>query len=153
MRFVLALAPAFVAFAGIACRSDVDHLVNPKPGVEIDTATTNVPQFTDIPVPQGFSVPKNNLDAFITEAGSYRAGRQVYFGTARAFDTVTYYEERMPNHGWTLVERGTRESGDPFMVWRKADTVAVIDLSDDARAGTLKLQVKVGTSLDPKFRP
>jgi len=127
--------------------------VNPKPGVDIDTAQTNVPQFSDVPVPQGFSVRKGNLEAYTEEAGSYRAGRQRYEGSARPIDANAYYEERMPNHGWVLVERGTDDARRLFTTWKKAHTTTRIEIDQDSRRAVTTIEVRVGTSLDPNFRP
>lgn len=144
---------SIVALVALGCRSDVDRLVNPKPGVDFETATTHVPQFTDIPIPLGYRVPKDNFDAYITEAGSFRAGRQTYLGSGRAIDASLYFEERMPNHGWTLSDRGTRDDGSQYQLWRKAGTAALIEIAPETAAGSVRLDLRVGTSLDPDYRP
>lgn len=135
----------------VGCRSDVDHAVNPKPGVEVETARTHVPQFNDVPVPEGYVV-RPGLQGYITEAGSFRAGRQFYAGDGRPLDAVAYFEERMPHHGWTLVDRGTSADGLSFMLWRKSSTAVQIEISPGAK-GRIDLEVRMGTSLDPNYRP
>jgi hypothetical protein len=40
-----------------------------------------------------------------------------------------------------------------FMLWRKGTTFARIEITPNAGAGKVNIEVRVRTSLDPEFRP
>ena len=140
-----ALLAAAIAVSSLACRSQVEHTVNPKPDLEASVADTHVPQFSDIPVPQGFLVRKDRLESYAAEAGIWRSGRLLYRGQGRTLDAVAYFEERLPHHGWVLVDRGTGTES-AFLVFRKGDSTARLDLRAAEPRGSVDLEVKVATS-------
>jgi hypothetical protein len=150
----LSIIPLLAALViSSACRSDVDHMVNPKPGVAAETSTTSGQQFNDIPTPDGYQLVNDRLQSYVTEAGSYRAGHQYYSGKGMPLDAVSFYENRMPNHGWVLADRGTSADGLSFMLWRKGATFARIEIQRNAKTDLVGIEVRVRTSLDPEFRP
>lgn len=127
-------------------------MVNPKPGTEVETSTAHAPQFLDLPVPKGFVLQADRLQSNIQEAGAFRFGRQTYIGTSRPLDVVQYFEERLPHHGWTLVQRSTSSETASSMLWRKVDTTARIEVSS-LKGDNVQIQLRVGTSKDPDFVP
>lgn len=135
-----------------ACRSDVDHWVNPKPGVEIETASTNVPQMGDIPLPKGFQLQNDRLQSYVVESAGFRTGRQLFIGTARPIDVVRYFDERLPQHGWVPAISWTVKEPSTMSVWRKGDTAVRIELGlNDSEKTSLSL--RIGTSRDPNYVP
>lgn len=127
-------------------------MINPKPGVEIETATTHVPQMADLPVPKGFRLAEDRLQSYVVEAGQFRTGRQEYFGTARVLDVVQYLEERYPQHGWVLQSRSTPSDSHAFMIWRKADCTVKVDVESVGSDAT-RILIKIGTSRDEHYIP
>lgn len=78
-------------------------------------------QWTDIPLPRGFAV----VDAVGAEvpvtAGEYRAGQFMVEGRGLLADVGTYYQERLPQHGWAWDPAGN--------AWRKGDSLLEVDLT------------------------
>lgn len=132
----------------VSCRSQVEHAVNPKPGVAVETSESHVPQFSDIPTPSDFVFENDNLRSYVQEAGHWRNGRLVYSGQGRALDAVQYFEERLPHHGWTLTDR--KGTGDAVQLdWKKGDTSARIDVAPTGVQDRLRITVQVSTRRDP----
>lgn len=146
------LAIVFISCLFVSCRSDVERLVNPTPGTEVDTATANVPRFTDIPLPKGFELEGEQLKSNIHEAGHFRFGRQTFVGSARVIDLIHYFEERLPHHGWTLLRRDSSVEDRGSLLWRKSDTTARIEIST-RKNGAVEVNLRVGTSQDPNYVP
>lgn len=144
MRPALILVLASAAPFSVACRSQVEHVVNPKPGVEPETSPTHVPQFADIPVPANFRVQKDRLESYVAEVGTWRSGKLLYRGQGRPLDAVAYFEERLPQHGWRLADRGT-SADQAFLEFMKGDSKARLDIASLDSSGVLELTVRVTT--------
>ncbi|MBN2713257.1 MAG: hypothetical protein JXR97_12625 [Planctomycetes bacterium] len=59
-------------------------------------------QFSDIPVPMGFVLRRN--DSFSFQGTSFRFGNFVYEGVWGLQKTMAFYRRQMPLSGWELVE-------------------------------------------------
>ena len=148
-KYILSLFVAIVALG--ACRSEFDHWVNPKPGVDIETAVTNVPQMGDIPLPKGFQLQNERLQSYVVESGGFRTGKQSFVGSARPIDVVRYFDERLPQHGWVRTSPWT-PTEPTISIWRKGDTSLRIQVdSNDVEKTNLSL--RIGTSRDPNYVP
>jgi len=137
----------------VSCRSEFDHWVNPKPGVEIETAVTNVPQMGDIPLPSGFQLQNDRLQSYVVESAGFRTGKQTFVGIDRPIDVIRYFDERLPHHGWIPTTPWT--SVEPTMsVWRKGDTSLRIQVQADPKDfEKTSLYLRIGTSRDPYYVP
>jgi hypothetical protein len=144
MRLVLVLLLASGALVSFACRSQVEHVVNPKPGVEPETSLTHVPQFTDIPVPASFRVQRDRLESYVAEVGKWRSGQLLYHGEGRPLDAVAYFEERLPQHGWRLSDRGT-STDQAFLEFTKGDSKARLNIASLGASGIVELKIRVTT--------
>ncbi len=140
-NFVLAV----VVVSAVACRTQVEHTVNPKPNVEIDTALTRIPQFADVPVPSGFRIARNDFTGFAAEAGSFRSGRQTYIGDGSLLELVGYFQERLPHHGWTLSERENSANA-TVLTYRKNDTTLKVDIHPSENRDEWEVVVRLSTS-------
>jgi hypothetical protein len=148
------VAALVIVGVSAACRSNPDRASSsPRTGAEADTATTSGQQFNDIPIPEGYRMQNERLQSYVTEAASYRAGHLYYTGNGRTLDAVSYFEQRMPHHGWTLVDRSTTAEGPSSMIWRKGSTAAKIEIAANSKSGLVDIEIRVGTSLDPNYRP
>ena len=72
-------------------------------------------RFDDLPVPSGLSLVPD--ESFIFETPGTRAGTLVYTGFNKYESTVTFYREKMPDHGWKLVN--SIEKGEASMTFEK----------------------------------
>lgn len=157
MRFpyqsiVAALPLALIPIAATGCRTEVEHLVNPKPSTEAETSLGHVPQFSDLPIPGGFQVEADRLQSNIHEAGHFRFGRQYFLGRARVMDVVRYFEERLPHHGWKLADQSVSVDAPSTMLWRKGDTATRIEIIPRS-SDMIRLEIITGTSTDRNFIP
>lgn len=67
-------------------------------------------------------------------------------------DVVDYFETRLPQHGWTLVRRSPETEESAWMIWRKFDSTAKLQLSQ-TRNESISIELRVGTSRDPNYVP
>src|SRR5262245_38395984 len=135
MRRVAFLAAlTLAAFAPVGCKSDP----------ETASPLKRVPQFSDVPVPAGFTLQTNLPDNYILETGSFRSGQQTYVGDARPLDAVAFLEERLPQHGWALVSR-TSSPEAAHLTYRKNDTTADLDIARIPRSENVELRVVLRT--------
>ncbi len=64
-------------------------------------------RFSDLPVPRGLTLDPE--DSFIFESPGTRAGTLVYSGFKKYADAVSFYRQKMPEHGWKLVNSIERD--------------------------------------------
>ena len=97
-------------------------------------------RFADLPVPNGLSLSAS--DSFIFETPGTRAGTLVYTGFKNYHDTVAFYRERMPEHGWKLIN--SIERGEASLTFEKPGWTATIFV----RSVLLRTRAKI--NLGPK---
>lgn len=59
--------------------------------------------FTDIPVPENFSMDTENTFVYESGSGTVKVGRLFYSGWGKLDGTVAFYQNEMTNKGWKLV--------------------------------------------------
>lgn len=57
-------------------------------------------QFQDVVVPSGMRLREAGHESHSQEAGAWRIGHFVYFGSVDVPNAANYVRERMPQHGW-----------------------------------------------------
>jgi len=119
-------------------------MVNPQPGVADATSKTHALQFKDIPTPSNFSLQTEKLESYVQEAGSWRSGKLLYSGQGRALDAAAYFEERLPQHGWTLVNRASTPKRED-LDWKKGDSRCHIEIQSESLGDHLALRIDVAT--------
>ena len=100
MRAALLVLP-FLA----ACQ--LEQSVNPV----VAPANSAVEQFEDLPVPRNMRLVTSANQSRSLERGKYRTAQLDYVGSSRLSTLEGFLRERLPEHGWQLVqeERPTRE--------------------------------------------
>lgn len=98
-------------------------------------------QFSDIPVPAGMKLFERFHRSDSIQVGDYRYGNFVYSGTVPVAEVSQYLRERMPQHGWKLVEREQTEEGE-VLVFRRGPYTARCQLSTDGVTTTWNLAVR-----------
>jgi hypothetical protein len=100
-------------------------------------------RFADLPVPRGLSL--SDSDSFIFETPGTRTGTLVYTGFKNYNDTVTFYRERMPEHGWKLIN--SIERGEAALTFEKPGwTVTVF-----VRSAMLRTRVTINLGPRGKY--
>ena len=117
IRWTTLLPLALLVFAG-GC-SVLDQ-VNPFSDTKIHKLENF--RFPDLPVPSGLSLASS--ESFIFETPGTRAGTLVYTGFKNYETTVNFYREKMPNHGWKLIN--SIEKGEAAMTFEKPGWSAAI---------------------------
>jgi hypothetical protein len=116
-RWTTLLPLALLVFAG-GC-SVIDQV---NPFSDSNPPKSESFRFPDLPVPSGLSL--NSDESFIFETPGTRAGTLVYTGFKKYETTVNFYRERMPVHGWKLIN--SIEKGESSMTFEKPGWSATI---------------------------
>ncbi|MFQ5450223.1 MAG: hypothetical protein ACE5E9_06310 [Nitrospinaceae bacterium] len=101
-KFSLALALTaslyLIVLTGCAGRHNADKASDPAAKFS-DVAYP----FTDVPVPNGFSVDREKSFIYESGSGKIKVGRLYYSGWNNSQEVVNYYQNVMINKGWKLV--------------------------------------------------
>ena len=126
----------FIFAGGCAKLKSINPLANKKRAAP--TPQKNY-RFADLPVPARLTL---DADAsFILETPGTRAGQLVYTGGNDYKATVTFYRNRMPNHGWKLIS--SVERGETSMTFEKPGWLVTIFIRTSA-LGRTRVSINLG---------
>ena len=103
-------------------------------------------QFSDIPVPEGFSLVYRGNRSFSYVGGGVRVGRFHYWGRRAPADVVAFYRDAMGlrAYDWSLSSSSSADGRDTLTFTKQGDTCE-INIEADAEGATTVLVAVRGT--------
>lgn len=98
-------------------------------------------QLSDVPVPDGMKLRSALNESHSYEVGRFRVADLHYFGNVPIREVASYLRDRMPLHGWRLVEEKVEET-DGKLVFERRPNRAVCGISLDGSVTRLHVGVR-----------